>query len=181
MKGSDARRVLLVGFMGSGKSSVGRELGERLGWHFEDVDAVVVSQVGMSIAEIFERRGEHFFREEEDRCTRDLLGRDHVVIATGGGWAAVPGRLGAVPEGTASIWLEVSAEEAVRRAEILPGRRPLLGGSDPLARARELLVERSTEYGRAKWKVDTEELSVEDVSVRILKILERNDSPNEVA
>ena len=179
MSASDARRVLLVGFMGSGKTSVGRELGAKLGWRFEDVDELIAHDVGLDVPEIFERHGEDFFRRSEERLTGRLLSRDGLVIATGGGWAAVAGRLDEVPEGTATIWLEVSAEEAVRRAGTEPGNRPLLSGPDAVGNARALLRERSLEYARARWKVDTEDLTVEDVSSRILEFLGRNDPPNE--
>ena len=91
MKISPAHRVLLIGFMGSGKSTVGRELAEQLGWHFEDIDEAITHDAGMSIAEIFQDPGESFFRLEEHRKTREILNQDEVVIATGGGWAAVPG------------------------------------------------------------------------------------------
>lgn len=84
MKIFPAHRVLLIGFMGSGKSTVGRKLAEELGWHFEDIDEAITHDAGMSIAEIFQDSGESFFRLEEHRKTREVLNQDEVVIATGG-------------------------------------------------------------------------------------------------
>ncbi|MCH2465997.1 MAG: shikimate kinase, partial [Gemmatimonadetes bacterium] len=178
VKASGARRVLLVGFMGSGKSSVGRKLASQLGWRFEDVDEVITRESGMSVPEIFENSGEPFFRDEEHRRTQQALKKVGVVIATGGGWATVPARLDEVPNGTVTIWLSVSPEEVIRRVGDLKGIRPLLGCADPLEKARDLLEQRSDSYSRAEHKVDTDGFSVEDVSVRILEILQANNLRN---
>lgn len=161
--------------MGSGKSSVGRALASTLGWRFEDFDDAVESDMGMSVAEIFGRLGEVAFRDAEERVGERLLGEDQVVLGSGGGWASSPGRLEALPEGTASVWLSVGAEEAVRRASAQPGTRPLLVGSDPIGTARTLLEQRGAAYAAARWRVDTEGHTVEDVSARILRLLTGND------
>ena len=178
MKIFPAHRVLLIGFMGSGKSTVGRKLAEQLGWRFEDIDEAITHDAGMSIAEIFQDSGESFFRLEEHRKTREVLNQDEVVIATGGGWAAVPGRFDEVPDGTVTIWLSVSPEEVIRRVGDSENIRPLLGCSNPLEKARDLLRERSDAYSQAEHKVDTDGFSVEDVSVRILQILQANNPRN---
>jgi shikimate kinase len=166
------RRVVLVGFMGSGKSSVGRLLARRLGWDFVDLDARVEKVEGRSVAAIFAESGEAHFRAVEAREAEAALARDRVVLAAGGGWAAQPGRFGALPEGTASVWLRVSAEEAVRRARPRSGKRPLLAGPDPLATARDLLRRREPIYAEADLEVDTEGRTVEDVAARVLEMLD---------
>jgi len=167
-------RVLLVGFMGSGKTSVGRLLAERLGWRFVDFDDVVESEAGARIAEIFRAAGESGFRALEAEVAERLLSGRHVVLGSGGGWAAAAaGRLDEVPSGTATFWLRVSAEEAVRRAVGQPGQRPLLDRPDPLEAARRLIEERAPRYGEARWTVDTDGSSVEDVTAGILAILAR--------
>jgi shikimate kinase len=171
--------VLLVGFMGSGKTSVGCALASALGWRFRDFDDAVESDMGMSVPKIFERLGEAAFRDAEERVGERLLGEDQVVLGSGGGWAAATGRLEALPEGTASIWLQVSADEAVRRVSGQIGRRPLLAGSDPAGTARMLLDQRSAAYAAARWRVDTERHTVEDVSARILRLLTGNDQEAE--
>lgn len=164
-------RVLLVGFMGAGKSTVGAAVARRLGWRFVDVDAEVEKAEGASIPEIFSASGENAFREMEARVASRALSGSDVVVAAGGGWAAAPGRLSGVPLGTVSVWLEVSAEEAVRRAATQPGRRPLLDVGQPLERARTLLEVRRSAYAAADWTVDTDGLSVDDVTARVLGIL----------
>jgi shikimate kinase len=168
------RRIVLVGFMGSGKSSVGPILARLLGWDFVDVDERVERSEGRSVAAIFAESGEGHFRAAEARAVQETLSRDQVVLAPGGGWAALPGRLRALPDGTRSIWLKVSPEEAVRRAGHARGSRPLLAGSDPLARARELLAQRDPYYAQSDLEVDTEGRSVEDVAARILDLLGLN-------
>jgi shikimate kinase len=164
---------LLVGFMGSGKTSVGRKVASRLGWRFQDFDDAIEAEVGGPIAEIFARHGEPHFREVERRVGERLLREEDVVLAAGGGWAAAPGRLAELPEGTASFWLRVSPEEALRRVARQPGKRPLLDRADPLQAASRLVEERSRWYGQAGWTVDTERSTVEDVSAGILEILAR--------
>lgn len=168
---SGFRRLLLVGFMGSGKSSVGPRVARALGWAFHDFDATVEAEEGRSVARIFADSGEAWFRQAEDRVARRLLALDGVVLASGGGWAAEPGRLGTLPAGTRSVWLKVSPEEAVRRAAGEAGRRPLLLVPDPLVEARRLLQERSPRYGECDLEVDTDGRSVEDVTARILEAL----------
>lgn len=164
-------RVLLIGFMGSGKTSVGRRVAERLGWRFVDFDDAIEAEEGATVAEIFAGRGEPYFRELEERVARRLLTDRSVVLASGGGWAAAPGRLESVPPGTASFWLQVSAPEALRRAGVAAGTRPLLARPDAHEEAIRLIARRAPYYKEATWAVDTERSSVEDVSARILAIL----------
>lgn len=180
MTPSAVRRILLVGFMCSGKSTVGRRVAERLGWGFIDVDDTIVTEVGTPIAVIFEERGEAYFRDVEERLTREAMSRERVVIATGGGWGAAAERLRSVPDGTATVHLRVSPEVAAIRAAASAGSRPLLSGQDTLSAARNLLSQRLSGYASARWEVDTADDTVEDVSARILEILEIPALPNEV-
>ena len=166
-------RVLLIGFMGSGKTSVGKRIAARLGWRFADFDDAIEAEAGSSVAEIFARRGEPYFRALEERVAGGLLAGRHVVLASGGGWAAAPGRLDALPAGTATFWLQVSAPEALRRARTAAGTRPLLARPDALEEAIRLIARRAPYYKEAMWAVDTERSSVEDVSAGILEILAR--------
>ena len=170
----DLRRVLLVGFMASGKSTVGPILARDLGWRFVDLDACVEEEEGCSIAEIFRLRGEAHFREVEDRLTRGMLQEDRVVLGSGGGWAAHPGRLRDLPPGTASVWLRVSPEEAVRRSGDQPGARPLLAGPHPVEEARDLLSVREVQYVEADLEVDTEGRTPEDVTAHIVARVTRH-------
>jgi len=164
-------RVVLVGFMGSGKSTVGQLLASALRWRFVDQDAVVEEQEGLSIPEIFAGAGESHFRTVEAQVADRLMREKHIVMASGGGWAAVPDRIAGLPKHTVCVWLRVSAEEVVRRTEEAPGSRPLLSGPGALEKARKLLEQRTPFYSQSQLEVDTEALRPEDVSARILEFL----------
>jgi len=165
-------RIVLVGFMAAGKSTVGKHLARALGWDFHDLDEVVELREGRTVAVIFAESGEAHFREVEARVTEEYLQRERVVLATGGGWAAQPGRLQSLPDGTLSIWLKVSSEEAVRRAG-QGGDRPLLEASDRSEAAAALLRQRASRYAAADVEVDTEGRRAEDVSAQILARIAR--------
>jgi shikimate kinase len=158
---------VLVGFMGAGKSAVGRRLADLLGWQFRDMDREVEEIAGLSVPEIFRTLGEDRFRELEAGAARRLLGRERHVIAAGGGWACREGRLESLDPETLSIWLRVSAETAVARLEASPVRRPLLEVERPLDRARGLLEAREVFYRKAAWAVDTESRSADQVAREI--------------
>lgn len=174
-------RVLLVGFMGSGKTSVGRALSRLLGWPFRDFDEEIEAETGRTIPEIFRGRGESHFRRLEARIGRRLLDHERVVLASGGGWAVAPGRLDAVPEGTLTVWLRVSAEEAVRRVRSEGPERPLLDTEDPVARARELLAEREPSYQNADFVLDSESASPDGLARTILKHIRVHDAEEGVS
>src|SRR5687768_9084397 len=87
------QRVVLVGFMGSGKTTVGRQLASRLGWTFVDLDDEVEARAGMSVDELFRARGEAGFRALESEAGAAALGRSATVLAPGGGWSLAPGRM----------------------------------------------------------------------------------------
>ena len=148
-------RILLVGFMGSGKTQVGRLLARGLGWSFRDFDGEICAQVGLSIPEIFRQHGEGFFRDREEKIGNELLKERRVVLATGGGWPTVMGRMERLGQDTFSVWLKVTAEEALRRVRMEGPTRPLLAVADPLERARVLLREREPYYAKAHVAVDS--------------------------
>lgn len=158
--------------MGSGKSTVGPLLAQALSWRFEDFDTHIERAEGRTIPEIFRDDGETRFREMEGRVAERLLAEEQVVLASGGGWAAAPGRLEALSDDTVSVWLKVSPEAAVDRAGG-GGDRPLLAGPDPLERARRLVQERSPRYAAADLEVDTDGLSPIVVTEKILALIER--------
>jgi shikimate kinase len=140
-------RIVLVGFMGSGKSAVGARLAARLGYRFEDMDRRIEKRTGRSIAAIFEERGEEAFREEELREATALARLDRRVIAAGGGAFAQPETRARLQEGAVTVWIRGDLETLLRR--IRPdGTRPLAGNR---AIMRALLAER----GLADLVVDT--------------------------
>lgn len=148
-------RIVLVGFMAAGKTTVGRRLAERLGYRFVDLDEEVVRRAGRPISEIFRLEGEAAFRRMEAEVTRGLDRVERVVVAAGGGWMARPELRDRWPD-AARVWLRVGAEEAVARLGPSLASRPLLAiEEDPTAVARRLLRAREASYARAELSVDT--------------------------
>ncbi|HEX8829580.1 MAG TPA: shikimate kinase [Longimicrobium sp.] len=160
----EIERVVLLGFMAAGKTAVGAELARRLGWAHVDLDAWIEAREGRRVAEIFATDGEARFRELEALATREVAAMRGVVLSPGGGWITRPENLEALGAATLSVWLQVSAQTAVRRAESSPGERPLLAGADPLAAARRLLEARTPLYARATLHVNTETMPPERVA-----------------
>jgi shikimate kinase len=163
------RRVVLVGFMGSGKSTVGVLLASRLGWSFLDFDDEIERRAGASVADIFREKGEAFFRVLEHEVGCDLLAGERVVLATGGGWPTAPGHMDALGPDTLSVWLDVSAESSVSRVRGRGRIRPLLEVADPVGRARLLLGERAPHYGSAELHLDSTRSTPEELADRILE------------
>ena len=153
-------RVVLVGMMCSGKSAVGAALAERLGWTHLDLDREIERDAGRAIRDIFARNGEAAFRRMEAEATARIAARTGVVLSPGGGWMTNPALLDSLGPGTLCVWLQVSAEEAVRRSGAAPGERPLLAGADPLGAVRRLLGERERFYARAHLTLPTDGRSV---------------------
>lgn len=171
--------LILIGFMGSGKTAVGKSVALNLGWTFEDADELIEKDQGMSISQIFQQRGEAAFRRIEEEAVLKLLdeaagGAQGVVVSLGGGAvtnAMVLERL--KPEPLVAL-LDADLETAFARAQ--NGKRPL--ARDP-ERFRELYIEREKLYhGVAKVMVDTRGKSVEKVTAEIIGRLKEGTSSN---
>lgn len=124
------RHIILVGLPGSGKSTVGRRLAQKLQLAFRDLDAAIVDKLGMSIPEVFRKRGEAYFREQEALCLREILSaKEKVVLATGGGAPCFHGNMELITAKGISVYLEVPYLELAQRllAEGV-AKRPLLEG-----------------------------------------------------
>lgn len=161
-------RIALVGFMGSGKSTVGRILADRIGYRFVDSDDEIESRARARVSEIFRLRGEAFFREIEEEAIRDLLQADGRVIATGGGAFAHPGCAEALLTRAFTVHLDCDFTEAFRRVAGLGGR-PLVDRGETQARA--LYAERKDKYSRAHIAVDTTHRSPDEVATDVLRLL----------
>ena len=139
--------VFLIGFMGAGKSSVGRRVATLIERPFVDLDKVVVEAAGQSIPEIFAASGEDGFRALESEALRAVAAREDSVVACGGGIVTRPENVAVLATGTV-VYLQTTAEEAVLRIGDRSSR-PLLGGVDPAGEASRLLEERSALYEQA--------------------------------
>jgi shikimate kinase len=157
--------VFLVGFMGSGKTSVGSSLARRLGWSFVDIDAAVERAEGRPVEAIFRESGEGRFREAEWRELRALEGGRRAIIATGGGlFLSVAAREFVRRQGV-SAWLDVPLEVAERR--VAAGRaRPLWPGADAVER-RAMFERRRATYALADVRVDSSREGIDRVASAI--------------
>lgn len=166
--------VVLVGFMGSGKSSVGRLVARTLRGRFVDTDRLVIDRAGCPIAEIFATRGEAHFRQEETRALRSLLGSSRLVIATGGGIVTAPENLPVLKKLGFVVWLTAS-EEVIWERVSRNTRRPLLQTENPRETVRELIAKRNPLYEEAAdMEVDTTTLTHAQVAERIYqRLMER--------
>lgn len=157
-----ARNVVLTGFMGTGKSSVGRLLAARLGYGWIDTDDLIESRYG-PIPEIFADHGEEFFRNLERDLAVELAQRRGLVISTGGRMLLDPRSAAVLGLGSRIFCLAATPEEIGRRVDYSGEPvRPLLDGDDPYQRIKDLLAERSEAYARFE-QVDTDGRSVEEV------------------
>ena len=145
-----ADKVYLVGFMGAGKTTVAGALGARLGWLVEDIDDLIEAREHMSVADIFSRRGESYFRRVERAVLAARAPVRHAVVATGGGTFADPANRSLINGDGVSIWLDVSLSQVIER---LPsdGRRPLAADRAGMVR---LFHDRQAAYRHAHVRLD---------------------------
>jgi shikimate kinase len=162
------RLVLLTGFMGSGKSSVGKVVADLLGWRFIDLDAEIVAVAGCSINEIFARDGEPAFRmRERSQLEKVLSMSEGCIVATGGGVVLSAHNRALMRSRGVVVNLKVTLEQVVARLKGCSDR-PLLAGYDADKRAKALMDEREQFYADADIRIDTDGKSVEDVAAEIL-------------
>ena len=172
------RGIYLVGFSGSGKSTIAKLIGEKLGWPSRDLDAMIVAQSGLSIPEIFELEGESGFRVREADALRTASSNGPFVVATGGGTivrdenrAFMAGKgwiicLEAKPKTILTRILkqmEAAEENAVR---------PMLSAADPLEQIKTLKKSRQLVYVEADWTIHTDRLTREQVVAEVIRAAE---------
>ncbi|MCA9738639.1 MAG: shikimate kinase [Gemmatimonadota bacterium] len=166
------RRVVLIGSMGSGKSTVGPVLADLLGWAFADADAELEREAGQSVADVFAAEGEAGFRRREAATMRRLLERDGLVVASGGGWAAQAEAWEALDADTRTVWLRVGPSVAHRRVREDAGRaRPLVSGPDPFGTVERLIQARAPWYGRADLVLETDDAGPREIAERIARTM----------
>ena len=163
------KHIVLIGLPGSGKTTVGRVVAERLHAGFVDVDSVLNRKEGKPIAMIFAEKGEPAFREMERKEVEAALANQPAVLAPGGGWAAQPGALEAARATGYVIYLKTRPETAASRAAP-SGTRPMLMGEDPEAQMRVLIKEREPFYLKADAKVETDKKTPEQVVAEVVRL-----------
>ena len=163
-------KIVLIGFMCSGKSSVGRLLSKRLGWPFFDTDELVEKQVGGSVADIIRTQGEPAFRDVEKKAVQLISLSDSCVISTGGGVPMDPDNMKDLSRNGEIIWLKVSPETVLKRAGNAKSR-PLIDPQDPLASIRKRMNERASFYSQAAHSIETDLLSQQEIVEKIMKLI----------
>ncbi|HEY0455521.1 MAG TPA: shikimate kinase [Verrucomicrobiae bacterium] len=161
------QNLALIGFMGTGKSSVGRIVAAQIHFQFVDSDELIESRAGCSINEIFKKSGEEVFRRVEKQIVQELSTYEKTVIATGGGLAANPENMASLKSHALVVCLWASPEVIWERVRTQT-HRPLLQTPDPFARIKELLAAREPIYKQADVLVNTEMRSVKEVSQHVL-------------
>ncbi|MEJ5312276.1 MAG: 3-dehydroquinate synthase [Anaerolineae bacterium] len=163
--------LVLTGFMGTGKTTVGREAAQRLGRAFVDMDDVIAARAGKPIPRIFAEDGEPAFRALEAAVCAELSAQDGLVIATGGGALVNPANRVTMQRGGVVVCLDARPDEILRR---VGGNadRPLLNVPDPAARVAELLAARREAYAAIPWHVETSGRSVDAVVAEVVALAE---------
>jgi shikimate kinase len=164
-------RVVLLGFMCSGKSSVGGSLARRLNWAFVDFDVEIEKREGRPVWEIIDTHGEEFFRGLEADLTQAASQQRFLVMAPGGGWITRPELLEALRPGTLSVRLMVSAPETVRRLKEDTINRPLRNEADPTSTVAAMLADREQLFRLADISLPAEGRSIEEIAFEIEQII----------
>ena len=158
--------LALIGFMGTGKTSVGRHVAEYLGFDFLDTDELIQARTGRSITDIFAKDGEAAFRELECQVVQELSAREKTVIATGGGLPTHAENLAALKVFALVVCLWASPEKIWDRVRN-QSHRPLLHDADPQKNIRELLATRAPFYNQADVLINTDLRSVREAAQQI--------------
>jgi shikimate kinase len=155
--------LILVGLPGSGKTTIGQAVAERLGRTFLDLDQEIERREGRSISQIFGEKGEPYFREKERELTSELTLVGNMVVAPGGGWVADPENISMVRPPSRLVYLRVTPDTALKRLGPLRSMRPLLTRPNPLGELKRLLESRKAAYESADQAVDTELFALQRV------------------
>ncbi|KRT65940.1 MAG: shikimate kinase, shikimate kinase [Candidatus Dadabacteria bacterium CSP1-2] len=168
IKNKTPKNIFLMGFMGAGKTTVGKILAKRLRLTFIDLDEVIEKELNLTIQEIFSRYGEDFFRDAETKALRSIADKDRYVVATGGGVVLRKENWQIMIANGITVYLRAPAEVLWTRVRNNTSR-PLLQVENPFERLCELFTQRIPQYEKADLIVDTENVSPEDVAEEIIK------------
>ena len=169
-------RVVLLGYMCSGKSTVGEALARRLEWGFLDFDVEIERREGRTVKDVIAEGGEERFREMEAALTAEVAEAPFLVLAPGGGWITRPELIGMLGSETLRVWLRVSPEETVRRLMADDIDRPFRDLADPTPRVAEMLAQREPLYRLADLSIPTEGRSPESIAYEIEQVVRTRSS-----
>ena len=163
-----ADKIYLVGFMAAGKTTVARALAKRLGWEAVDIDEVIERRERQTVAEIFSKRGEGYFRAAERQALNEHVSKRHLVVATGGGTFVDTQNRATINADGASVWLDVPLERLIDRVPA-DGRRPLAADRAGFER---LYYQRRAAYEQAHVRLDAGRASVDALVEQLVDWLE---------
>lgn len=167
----EAKNIVLIGLMGSGKSAIGRTIAKKLGRRFIDTDRYIERKIGKSVSEIFDESGESKFRTIEKEAIRKVSQYIGIVIATGGGVIKDPDNFKSLKESGWIIALYASPETLYKRIQGKRVRPLLLNQEDPIKKLEEIYNERKGMYAMADFQVDTENKEINDIADEIINLL----------
>ena len=159
--------LALIGFMGTGKTSVGWLVAEQLHFHYLDTDEMIQARTGRTISNIFENDGEPVFRKLEQQVVKELATRKRTVISTGGGLPTIPGNLASLKSHALTVCLWASPEKIWDRVRNQT-HRPLLSGPNPQLKISELLATREPFYRQADVLINTDLRSAREVAQQVI-------------
>jgi shikimate kinase len=163
--------IYLIGFMGSGKSTVGKILSEKLKMEFVDIDKEIEKQEKTTIKQIFKEKGEKHFRELERKKLEEFLSKNNFIVSTGGGLGANLENIKKMKESGVVVWLDVSLDEVLKRCAN-DEDRPLL--KMPVKDLQDLYEERKNVYKLANIHIKAEKKSPEKIAEEIIENIRRN-------
>lgn len=162
------KSIALIGLMGSGKSTIGALLAQKLDLDFVDIDSEIEKKEGTTISEIFAQKGETFFRELETEILKDFSNKNNQVLSTGGGAVQKEENLKILQNNCTIIYLKTSPEVLFERIKD-DNSRPLLKNDNPLATLQELLKKRQDNYLKADIIVDTDNKTLDEILDETIK------------
>jgi len=166
--------IVLTGFMGTGKSKIGKRLAKRLGMSYLDTDELIEEREKDSVPAIFKKKGEEYFRRLETKVVKEVALLDNFVISTGGGVVLREGNIRLLKKNAFIVCLFASPEVILKRTKG-DDNRPLLGVNNQKKRIEELLALRKPYYEKADFSVDTSALDSEGVVEEIIEFLEKEE------
>ena len=166
------KNIFLVGFMGAGKSTVGKILADKIGYDYCDADKFIEEQAGTTITQIFAEHGEPYFRDLESESLETLAKKEKLVVATGGGVVQRDRNWDAMKGNGTTIYLKASVETIWERIKN-DTSRPLLQVDNPVETARELLNKRTPMYEKADIVLNTDKLSLQQVADEVFSLLNK--------
>lgn len=163
-------RIFLIGFMGSGKTTLGKKLSKIMGYRFIDIDKYIEENYNTTVVDIFELKGENQFRELEHKALLEIIKDDKIIISTGGGTPCFFDNMEIMNSNGITVYLKVDYKTIVERVSISKRDRPLIANktsSELESYVKNLLNERETHFSKSHLKIEGISLRAEDIHLAI--------------